>query len=107
MGGGSFRGGQGVGLGGQGRFERSSEVFVKIKKKLLWGVESGGRVWGVRVDVYEKFKFLRKLKKKNGGGWGSGLRLVSGRVGGGIRVDVNTMLGVGGDVGYRGCEPRI
>ena len=22
-------------------------------------------------------------------------------------MDVNTMLGVGGDVGYGGCEPRI
>ena len=27
--------------------------------------------------------------------------------GGGVRVDVNAMLGVGGDVGYGGCEPRI
>ena len=27
--------------------------------------------------------------------------------GGGIRVDVNAMLGVGGDVEYGGCEPRI
>ena len=27
--------------------------------------------------------------------------------GGGVRVDVNAMLGVGGDVGYWGCEPRI
>ena len=26
---------------------------------------------------------------------------------GGVRVDVNAMLGVGGDVGYGGCEPRI
>ena len=24
-----------------------------------------------------------------------------------VRVDVNAMLGVGGDVGYGGCEPRI
>ena len=31
-----------------------------------------------------------------------------GRVGGlGVRVDVNPMLGVGGDVGYGGCEPRV
>ena len=31
-----------------------------------------------------------------------------GGVGGaGVRVDVNAMLGVGGDVGYGGCEPRI
>ena len=27
--------------------------------------------------------------------------------GGGVRVDVNAMLGVGGDVGYGVCEPRI
>ena len=25
----------------------------------------------------------------------------------GFRVDVNAMLGVGGDVGYGRCEPRI
>ena len=24
-----------------------------------------------------------------------------------VRVDVNAMLGVGGDVGYGGCEPRV
>ena len=29
------------------------------------------------------------------------------RVGAGVRVDVNVMLGVVGDVGYWGCEPRI
>ena len=28
-------------------------------------------------------------------------------MGGGVRVDVNAMLGVGGDVGYGGCEPKI
>ena len=44
---------------------------------------------GVRIDVNEELKFL----------WG--------RVGGEVRVDVNVMLGVGGDVGYVGCEPRI
>ena len=33
---------------------------------------------------------------------------MGGGVGGaGVRVDVNAMLGVGGDVGYGGCEPRI
>ena len=33
---------------------------------------------------------------------------MGGGVGGaGIRVDVNAMLGVRGDVGYGGCEPRI
>ena len=25
----------------------------------------------------------------------------------GVRVDVNAMFGVGGDVGYGGCEPRL
>ena len=30
-----------------------------------------------------------------------------GGVGGWVRVDVNAMLGVGGDVGYGGCEPRV
>ena len=34
-----------------------------------------------------------------------GVRLVGG--GGGVRVDVNAMLWVGGDVGYGGCEQRI
>ena len=33
----------GVGLGGQGRCEQRSEVFVKIQKK-NWG---GGSGWGV------------------------------------------------------------
>ena len=28
-------------------------------------------------------------------------------VGGGVRVDANAMLVVGGDVGYGGCEPRM
>ena len=36
-------GDRGVGLGGQGRCEQRSEVFVKIKKKC------GGRFGGVRV----------------------------------------------------------
>ena len=48
-----------------------------------------------------------------GGGSGSGeggVRLEGGRVGGvggWVRVDVKAMLGVGGDVGYGGCEPRV
>ena len=37
-------------------------------------------------------------------GVGSGGRVGGG---GGVRVDVNAMFGVGGDVGYGGCEPRI
>ena len=45
-----------------------------------------------------------------GGGGGSvaaGVRWGGGVGGAGVRVDVNAMLGVGGDVGYGGCEPRI
>ena len=30
-----------------------------------------------------------------------------GRVGVGVGMDLNAMSGVGGDVGYGGCEPRI
>ena len=30
-----------------------------------------------------------------------------GGVGGWVRVDVNAMLGLGGDVVYWGCEPRV
>ena len=45
-----------------------------------------------RIEVF--------VKIQRGGGVGSGWW-------GGIRVDVNAMLGVGGDVGYGGCEPRI
>ena len=50
-------------------------------------------------------KFTKKKKRKRGSGGGGGVGLVGG--GGGVRVDVNAMLGVGGDVGYGGCEPRI
>ena len=38
-----------------------------------------------------------------GGGQGGG----SGWWGGWARVDLNAMLGVGGDVVYGGCEPRV
>ena len=43
-------------------------------------MRGGGRVGGggVRVDVIEELKFLKKFKKKLGGGGG-----------GGVRVDVN------------------
>ena len=70
----------GVGLGGQGGCGRRIEVF-------------GGN----------------SQKKKFGGGEGSGGEGVrwGGSVWWGVRVDVNAMLGVGGDVGYGGCEPRI
>ena len=51
---------------------------------------------------------MKIQNKMAGGGWcrvwgsGGGVGLVVG-----LRVDVNAMLGVGGDVGYGGCEPRI
>ena len=55
----------------------------------------------------EELKFLGKFTKKIGG-VGRGVRWGSGWWGGGgVRVYVNAMLGVGGDVGYGGCEPRI
>ena len=43
------------------------------------------------------------------GGMGSGRDQVCGGVWlvGGSGLDVNAMLGEGGDVGYGGCEPRI
>ena len=89
----------GLGVGvfglGWGKVDVNEELkfFVKIQKKNIGGCGRGGRV-GVRVDVNEELKFLGKFtKKKSGGG-----RV--GRVGGGVRVDLNAMLGVGGDVGY-------
>ena len=72
----------GVGLvGGQGGCERRIEGFVKIQKKMGVGL---GR----------------------GVGW-VGLGRGGVRWGGGVSVDVNAMFGVGVDVGYGGCEPRI
>ena len=56
------------------------------------------------MDVNEELKFLGKFTGGSGGG--VGLVGASGWWGG-VRVDVNAMLGVGGDVGYGGCEPRI
>ena len=50
---------------------------MKIQKKLEGGGGGSGR-GGVRVDVNEELKFLRKLKKNLGGGgvpfggWGGG-----------------------------------
>ena len=69
----------------------------------------GGRVRGVRVDVNEELNFMGKFTKKKfgGGGVGRGGGLVGESGWWGVRVDVNAMLGVGGDVGYGGREPRI
>ena len=64
----------------QGRCERRLEVFGKFHKKKNWGVGAVGRGGG----------------QVGGSGWW-----------GGGQVDVNAMLGVGGDVGYGGCERRI
>ena len=62
---------------------------------------------GVRVDVNEELFFFVKIKKKKKlGGWGGQVG-GSGWWGGWVRVDVKAMLGVGGDVGYGGCEPRV
>ena len=116
--------GGGVGRGqvwGSGWWgERRIEVFVKIKKKknFFWGGRGGGGGGGwIRVDVNEELKFLGKLTTKifregggrEGGVWRGGGQVGGGegRVGGGVRVDVNAMLGVEGDVGYGGCESRI
>ena len=61
MGGGRVRGG--VGLGGQGGWERRIEAFVKIKKNIFFlrgggGLGGGASGLGVRVDVNGEVKFL-------------------------------------------------
>ena len=71
----------------------------------MWGGGGGGGQGGCerRIEVFGKIH-----KKKSGGGWRrEGGGQVGDRVGRGVRVDVNAMLGVGGDVGYGRCEPRI
>ena len=69
-GGGRVRGGVEKGRGAQGRCEWRSEVFEKIKKKIMFfggsvvgsrvggGGGRGGRVGGVRVEMNEELKFL-------------------------------------------------
>ena len=68
---------------GKGGCERRIEFFAKIQNKVFLGGGRGrvvgGGGGGVRVDVNEELKFLRKIKKNKkivGGGW-------RGRVGGG------------------------
>ena len=98
----------GWGVGGQGGCERRIKVFVKIPKKKFF---LGGGGWGgVRVDVNEELNFF--CGGGGGGGSGSGeVRLGGsgwwGGWGGWVWVDVKSMLGIGGDVGYGGCEPRV
>ena len=50
-------------------------------------------------------RIIEVQKKNLGGSVAEGVRWGSGCWG--VRVDVNAMLGVGGDVGYGGCESRI
>ena len=71
----------------------------------MGGGGGGGRVRGGGQGGCEpRIKVFVKIQKKKfffwGGGGGSGW-------GGWARVDVNAMLGVGGDVVYWGCEPRV
>ena len=81
------------------RYKKVLYNIKKIKKK-MWG---GGRVrgvgWGVRVDVNEELNFFVGGGGQVGGG--------SGWWDGWVRVDVKSMYGIGGDVGYGGCEPRV
>ena len=110
-------GGFGLGGGGQGGCEQRIGVFVKIQQKKnlagggggggVVGSGGGGRVGGVRVDVNEELKFLRKLKKKEYFflgvvGVGSG----GCRVGGGcrVRVDLNEKLKFLRKFGGGGCS---
>ena len=69
--------GSGVGFGVQSGCERRTEVIAKMQKKSGVGVRSG-RGWGG----------VEGKGGQGGGGW-----LVA-------------RFGVGGDVGYGGCEPR-
>ena len=52
-----------------------------------------------RIEVFEKIHTQKIGGGGSVGGGGSGWW--------GVRVDVTAMLGVRGDVGYGGCEPRI
>ena len=49
----------------------------------------------------------KKIGRGGGGSGGGGSGGDSGWWAGRVRVDLNTMLGVVGDVGYGGCEPRV
>ena len=90
MGGGGGVGGRGRLGGGQGVCERRIEIFVKIQKKLGGGVGVGGVGLGWGPDGCERRieVFCENTKKKIGGVRGGG----RGRVGGGVRVDVNEEL---------------
>ena len=79
--------------------------FTKKKNCRGGGVRGVGLVGGGQGGCERRIEVFVKIHtKKISGGGGEGVRW-AGRVG--VRVDVNAMLGVGGDVGYGGCEPRI
>ena len=78
------------------------KFFVKIRGGRGW---SGDRVGGGQGGCERRIKVFVKIQKKIGGVGGSGGG--SGWWGGWVRVDVNAMLGVGGDVVYGGWEPRV
>ena len=84
-------------VGDQGGCERRSELIVKnlkFKKKMGEGV--GGSSWGGQGGCERRIEVIVKMQKSRGsriGGRGVG-------VGRGGRGRLETMLGVGGDVGY-------
>ena len=60
------------------------------------------------MDVNEELKFLGKFTQKiSGGGGGGGGGGEGWWGGGGGQGGCEPVLGVGGDVGYGGCEHRI
>ena len=83
----------------------------------FWG--GGGRwgrlglIGGSQDECEQRIEVFVKIQKNNNRGGGGRCRVGGGQVGsgvggvGGVRVDVSAMLGVGGEVGYEGCEPRI
>ena len=76
----------GVGLGGQGGWERRSEACVKIQKKIRgWRRVGGGGQGGCE---WRSEAFVKIQKKNVWGGVGSGGRIG----GGGVRVDGNGEL---------------
>ena len=78
----------------------------KFTQKKIRGRVGRGQVWGSgwwwgQGGCERRIEIFVKIQKKNFFFWGGG------GGGGWVRVDVNAMLGVGDDVGYGGCEPRI